>query len=97
MDTVVSGASDDLIEIEGAICEEFTLHDDEKGDLLAFSTGVVLRIVYGPEGIWRITPLARADLVDVRFGTDVDSDYTDKARLLEEPEWVVHGTDWAKS
>lgn len=54
----VNGASDDLIEIGGAIREEFTLQDDEGGDLLAFSNGVVLRIRYTDDGVWRIEPLS---------------------------------------
>ena len=57
----VYGASDDLIEIEGDISEEFNYpyNADDKGVLLAFSDGTLARIKYDSGGMWRITPHAR--------------------------------------
>lgn len=97
--TSVYGASDDLIEVEGGIREEFYLSsDDDDGDILAFSTGVVLRIRYSRDGVWRISPLAGASRVEIRLAPADDEDnYSDVAVLLETPAWVVHGTGWAKS
>ena len=53
--TRVTGASDDLIELEGGIREEFASFDE--ASLLTFNTGVQLRIHYTNDGIWRITNL----------------------------------------
>lgn len=97
MSVTVYGASDDLIEVEGAINEEFTLGNDETGDLLAFSNGVVLRVAYTSDGVWRVTPLAGGSRVTVEFAEGPDSDnYSDRATLTEDPAWVVHGVAWAK-
>lgn len=97
----VNGASDDLIEIGGAIREEFTLKEDEEGDLLAFSNGVVLRIRYTNDGVWRIEPLASrpGDELDIvpAVGED-DDNYSDEATFLVDGKvWVVHGTEMARS
>lgn len=54
MTTTVYGASDDLVEIDGDISEEFSSFDDDRGVLLVFSDKTKLRATYGNEGIWRI-------------------------------------------
>ena len=67
----VYGASDDLIEVEGDIREEFTaLFDchDNVGGILAFSEGTIVRIVYDIDGIWRITPIRYGDFtIDIKI------------------------------
>lgn len=99
----VYGSSDDLIEVEGCIREEFPIarsYDGENGNLLAFSNGVVLRIRYEEDGIWRITPLAGADLVRIEHPYAVnpeDDAYSDRAMICVLAEWVVHGGAWAKA
>ena len=101
----IYGASDDLIEIEGVITEEFGVYlsDTEKhpGWLLAVSDGTLLRVKYG--GRWRITPVAkgRAEYRKVFEATDDDDDnYSDRVELEGEFAWVVlcDGEDhqWAK-
>lgn len=59
MSIIIYGASDDLIEIDGEIREEFSLHLDEPEDsaLLFVSDGTVIRINYDCDGIWRLTRL----------------------------------------
>ena len=57
MGVVIEGSSDDLIEIDGDIREEFYANDDEDGSLLAFSDVTVLRIIYPDSGVWRISPV----------------------------------------
>lgn len=95
--TYVYGASDDLIEIEGELREEFYLQNDDEGDLLAFSTGVVLRVRYDDDGIWRVTPLAGSSRLEhVIAPTDDEDNYSDIVYLNETPEWVVHGINWVK-
>jgi hypothetical protein len=50
----IYGASDDLIEVEGSIEEEFNV-DSDRPHHLAFPEGSVLKVVYDEDGIWRIT------------------------------------------
>lgn len=98
--TRVYGASDDLIEIEGALREEFCATNEvhDEGDLLAFSTGVVLRVRYDSDGVWRLAPLVGASEVTVVPAPANDEDnYSDRVLLHEPPTWVVHGTEWAKA
>lgn len=98
MSITVYGASDDLIEIDGDIYEEFghySSSDDGEPALLAFSDGTVLRVVHDHEGIWRITPVVQgsATLTHV-FGQD-DREHTDKATLDGDVRWVVYGSQMA--
>ena len=51
MGVVIEGSSDDLIEIDGDIREEFYANDDEDDDV------TVLRIIYPDSGVWRISPV----------------------------------------
>ena len=50
--TTIYGASDDLIELEGAIRDEFNAYDETSQ--LAFDNGAILAIRYDDDGIWRI-------------------------------------------
>lgn len=99
----VYGASDDLIEVDGAISEEFGYTyrrpEDDNGDLLAFSDGTLLRIRYTDSGIWRITPVAygSATFSMTQATEDDEQNYTDKATLEGDLRWVVHGSSWAKA
>ena len=87
----ICGASDDLIEIDGGIREEFDYTDGEEGDLLVFSDGTVLRIVFSPSGIWRITPVTRGT-GDLTIDQASDDEGTDTATLDGDGvTWVVHG------
>lgn len=89
----VYGASDDLIEVEGDITEEFTYHDDEDGDLIAFSDGTVLRVRFDRDGVWRITPVARgANQLDItQAPVNDDDNYSDRAVIVGTVTWVVQG------
>lgn len=99
-DTVtVHGASDDLIEIDGAIEEEFNYRNDEGGDLLAFNDGTLLRITYTRDAIWRITPIVTGTAAlhwdHIAHEGDED-DYTDRVSLVSPSlAWVAHGVDHA--
>jgi len=100
MTVSVYGASDDLIEVDGDIREEFGWYpsDDDKPALLAFSDGTVLRIVFGEAGIWRITPAARGTAtLTVEQAAEDDDSGTDKATLDGDVRWVVLGTDLARA
>lgn len=95
----VYGYSDDLIEVDGDIYEEFTLHNEAEGDLLAFSDGTILRVTYGDQGVWRIETVfpGSADLTLVQAPEHDDANYSDRVTLTLPADavpplvWVVHG------
>lgn len=93
----VTGASDDLIEIDGDISEEFYANDEDP-NLLAFSDGTILRVDYTPAGVWRIVPVASgsATVRITQAPEDDDRNYTDRADLIGDVWWVAHATDYAK-
>lgn len=98
MPITVSGASDDLIVVEGDINEEFYYTGDRPnaGDLLAFSDGTILRIKFDNDrGGWRITPVTGAGNVAIVQAPEDAEGATDKA-TLKGADWVVHGIGWAK-
>ena len=94
----VYGASDDLVEVEGAIDEEFNppSYDDARaGTFLAFSDGTLLKIKY--DGCWRIRPVFHGTAkYEKREATDEDKDYSDRVTLDGDLRWVVYGTAMAK-
>lgn len=106
MPVTVYGASDDLIEIEGDISEEFTygLRHESSGAILAFSDGTVIRIHYGlaDEAMWRIIPVRHGRLGptdepvgwSLRHATDEESNYSDVLTLNADIEWVVLGDNY---
>jgi hypothetical protein len=97
MPITVYGASDDMIEVEGDITEEFDYTGDtpNSGDLLAFSDGTVLRIRFDDAGVWRIVKVAGGPVDIAQAPEGDDSNYTDRA-TIKGADWVVHGIDWAK-
>ena len=85
----VYGASDDLIEIEGDIREEFS---GDRG-YLGFSNGTVIHIYYTSKGIWRISPFfGNSVIYQVNRETD---EYSDTAHIYDDIKWVIYGTDLA--
>lgn len=91
----VYGASDDLIEVEGTIDEEFSVGAD--GNLLAFSDGTVLRIQH--TDVWRITPVVVPDqglLSIVQCPENDEDNYSDRATLTGNILWVVLGSEIAQ-
>lgn len=97
----ISGASDDLIEVEGDLREEFNGYDsgDAKLRYVAFSDGSLVSIRYEDDGCWRV------HVVKVGEGTeaskvegDPDADYTDRVSLTRNTPftWALFGEDIAK-
>ena len=77
----VYGASDDLIEVEGDVREEFLAPSDDLA-VLTFSDGTALQIHY--TGVWFITPLATGEgtVLNIERNQGPDSDnYSDVATL----------------
>jgi hypothetical protein len=90
----IYGASDDLIEIEGDIQEEFNvyLRDEHDSRILAVSDGTLLRINYDADGIWRLTRLISGSAEFVKVEGAVDIDTPDVVTLSRVPiRWVVLG------
>lgn len=94
MRIVITGHSDDLIEVDGDIREEFQAKDE---NFVAVSNGTLLRIEYTRAGVWRITPVATGigglDIVQAPEGDD--DNYSDVATVDGEIQWVTHGTAYA--
>ena len=100
MSITVYGASDDLIEIEGDIREEFDVTGDaDDGLMLGFSDGTVLSVRYANDGNWRISVAAKgtSEVQHVPAGSnglpENDEDYSDRATLDGDIAWVVCG-EW---
>jgi hypothetical protein len=99
MSILIYGASDDLIEVDGDLSDEFTYMsrtDGHNGDLLAFSDGTILRIQFTDTGVWRITPVVGgAGYLNIVQAPEGDEDnYSDRA-TLDGAVWVVHGISYA--
>lgn len=93
----IYGASDDLIEVEGAITEEFNPPEDEPS-YLAFSDGSLLSITYTDDGLWKISVFCVGEdtAFEMESATDVDDNYSDRVTLTGEFKWVVCGPGYAK-
>lgn len=96
----IYGASDDLIEVEGDVREEFSaLSWEEDGAFIALSSGTVLRIRY-VHGVWRIAPVVvhlLEKLVIDQAPEDDEDNYSDRARIEGPVSWVVVGAECAKA
>lgn len=88
--TTITGASDDLIELEGMIREEFNPRSDVR-NLLAFSDGTLLEVVYDDNGIWRVTRLTAGTCEFSLVPGDVVEDTNDVATLTGDVRWCVLG------
>jgi len=97
---VIYGASDDMIEIEGALREEFDGGDDLA--YLAFSDGTVLSVQYADDGCWRINRVATGTAIYSKteaVESDGD-DYSDRVTLsgpAGELRWCVKGSSFVTS
>lgn len=59
----IYGASDDLIELEGDISDEFGCYNPgEDGALLTLSDGTAIAWTYNDDGIWKAEVLAKGPL-----------------------------------
>lgn len=104
--TTVYGASDDLIEVDGQIREEFNVIDEPR--YLAFSDGTVLRIEYTSDGCWAVDQRAKGSctIEKVHDATDDDDEprrpdgtptYSDVVVLTGDISWVVCGADFVRA
>ncbi len=99
--TKVTGASDDLIELDGDIYEEFNWYagdsDDDEHRFLAFSDGTVLSVQYDQDGIWRFNSIYKGTLYDKKIDGEAEKDTPDIIHFKDGLKWVVFGKDYAKS
>lgn len=92
----IHGASDDLIEVDGAINAEFAVTDTgDDGVLLAVSNGVVLRIRY--RTCWRIEHVTGAAVEIVQCPEDDEDNYSDVATITDPVSWVVCRDEFVKA
>lgn len=90
----ITGWSDDLIEIEGDIDEEFYAYNDK--NYLAVSDGTLLSIVYDDNGIWRIYCLVPGTSHFRKDIGDISEDTFDIVYLEDEDiKWVVLGENFS--
>jgi hypothetical protein len=88
----IYGASDDLIEVEGDLTEEFG-HYQEASALLACSDGTLLRIASDREGVWRLTRIAAGTATfTLTPGTD-DRQHSDRVTLDGDVRWIVYADE----
>jgi hypothetical protein len=89
---IIYGASDDLIEVEGSLREEFGTYLDLPSDsvYLAVSDGTLLRVRYDEDGIWRFTPIVIGSaIVGIKMGVD-DRRHSDTVTMTgENLTWVA--------
>lgn len=98
MATTIYGASDDLIEIEGDIREEFSAPawgDNEGRFLVAASDGTLIEVRY--EGIWRITVIHQGSGIWTHDPNPLcdDERYSDRLTCETVLAWVALATDYA--
>ncbi len=94
---VVTGTSDDVIDVSGDLSEEFQYYRDEDGGVLVFSDGTVLR-VQRPDGterdhVWRINMLASGS-GHLRIEPATGDAGTDTATITGDIRWVVRGREF---
>jgi len=89
----IYGASDDLIEIEGSLREEFS-HMEENPAVLSFSDGTLLEVRY--DGIWRISTLHKGSCEIEHDPNSISDDerYSDIVTLRGQIEWVAKGIEY---
>lgn len=90
--TTIYGASDDLIELEGQLNEEFNPSYQRKTpSLLAFSDGTLLEMWYDNDGIWRIKQLIAGISAYTHEAGSIADDTPDKVTLMGDLRWCVLG------
>jgi len=90
--TKVTGASDDLIEIEGELEEEFNAYNCDKGTI-AFSDGTLLNVIYDNDGLWRFAPKFKGSLYDKIEQGSISDDTNDIVYFKTGLLWCVFSRD----
>jgi len=103
MKITVYGASDDLIEVDGDIREEWC--DTEGGGYLLFSDGMVLTVMFSESGLWHVGLLkpGKGSFKKVRQADHSDDvtmkgppSYSDHVEVEGDYEWIAYTKSIAK-
>ncbi len=86
--TIVTGASDDLIEIDGDLIDEFDAYDCTDGRMV-ISDGTLLKVEYDEDGIWRFKVLYKGTLFDHKDEGSVNEDTNDIVHFMPGIKWAV--------
>lgn len=90
----INGASDDVIEVDGAVQDEFYCYtDDGQQGRLSFSDGTTLHVHYEPDGVWRITEdqIGTASVVNIEVA---QAGYrSDVATITGDIAWIRVASD----
>lgn len=87
----ITGASDDLIEIDGDISEEWDAYDKGR-QFIAVSDGTLLSIEYDDDGIWRVNKVTGGSAEFSKRDGDVERDTFDVVTLEGDIRWVALAT-----
>ncbi len=90
--TLITGASDDLIEIKGELEEEFDAYDCENG-VMAFSDGTLLSVRYDEDGLWRFMVKVKGNLYAGKEEGCVNNDTNDAVTFNQGLKWCVFSKD----
>lgn len=99
MGITIYGSSDDLVEIEGDINEEFNWCSElGESRYLAFSDGTLLRVRYDDNGIWRLHKICGGSSGFEKTEGDIKKDTVDKVILSGVGiKWVLFGDEISMS
>ena len=94
--TRIYGASDDLVEFEGELEDEFGCYD--KAVLIVLSDGTVLLVAYGEKGVWKITVQDKGSLFDrLELCDSPEADpYSDVAHFKTGLQWAYAATKFER-
>lgn len=89
MTTMLTGHSDDVIELKGDLCDEFYPgYEDQKGTI-GLSDGSLLHYEYDSDGIWRFKPIVKGSLFDrIELGS-VSEDTFDVVHFKDGLTWAI--------
>ena len=94
--TKIYGSSDDLIEVEGDIDNEFYCYAAEEPTYLALSDGTLLSVLYDDDGIWRFHLIVEG-LADFSKTEGLDDEIHSDIITLDGPiRWAILGDEIAK-
>lgn len=83
----IYGASDDLIEVEGDLREEFNPRGDQ--GYIACSNGLLFSFTYDFQGNWRFTHISGPKEYLQIHDIDPDEGYSEVIDINEEISWVA--------
>jgi len=86
----IYGASDDLIEVEGDVNEEFSVGYLQYPGYIGCSDGTLLEVDYDTRGVWRFRALVGDPGIDP-CPLNADDRYSDVVTIAGPVEWVTFG------